>query len=243
MDADDTSKLSLADRLRIAGHVAPHARGATPKRAKPIKVVSGDPLSATRLTDLPARDVTHEELEEKLLVRAGIELDVEPDSSLCVVCRKAATELSAKYARLRGHNAYCAEHLQTATKRRKPPLPCTICREPSTVQSSRNARSHGTAAYCAAHARHQGRRSKPLPHCSVEACGRLSTRASAKNVRKRGGSPYCEKHKGGANARKLIPPCAVRDCPNFATMESAKSARNRGTLPYCKDHPRGKGST
>lgn len=216
------TEFSRAERLRIAGRIAPIVRDAAYKgRSRVIKVVGRDGAII--------RTIDSAELNAKLRERAGIEFDTisprlatrlaciwcqsvfsaEPNRRAgrvrricpecldmpCATCGIGVGADRSRDAHRRGHRPYCDEH---RPNRPVPPLPCAICGADTTANVSRKALKRGGNAYCADHAHSRasdrGRARKERAKCSI--CGATTT-ASASSKAKSGLKAYCSKHKWG----------------------------------------------
>lgn len=203
--------LSKAERLVIAGAIAPTLREGLPKRR--VKVVAKDGSIL--------REIDATELVQRVLEHAKIELDVEPDPSRCATCNAPAEVRSARDARKRGTKAYCNSHKKT--RREKPLLPCSVCG--ITTAKRATVRYAKRPVFCEEHKGGTRRKRSRLP-CSV--CGNPATSNSTGWAVRNGGKAFCEDHKKGSR------PVQCSLCGKPATKRSSGNANRLGFRPYCE---------
>lgn len=192
-DSDERAGLCKAERLAIAGAVAPLLRRDADRLARRlVKVYRQEDGEVVRETTLL-------EATRGILRTKEIEFDVVPDPERCVICRKLGTYSSIQNSKTRGTRVYCKDHNGRQHKKARGRELCFVCGKPATAQSSRRARSRMQNAYCEAHLGTRASLKRPILPCVV--CGKASTLRSSEAARRDGrGKAYCARHKGGPRA-------------------------------------------
>jgi len=247
------SRLSVAEKLRIAGASAPALR-----RTERVRIVN--------LVDSNGRvvgQVDHVTVAKKLHERIGIEFDVDPSdrrekvrkckcgnvfvlppkrdwkdhagrlptrcvecrNAVCRVCGAEATEASRKNGTRK--TAVCAAHVSTGPSCQKPVPPCVMCGAPAhSPAKARFAASKGRPVYCE---EHRGGPATALTPKTCEVCGKSLSVQTAR---------FCNEHKY-EQRRKPRLPCSVCGAPS--TQSASARTRIGRSLPYCEEHKGGTG--
>lgn len=218
------------NKRAVAAFAAPRARDA---RSRLIKVVD----SAGNVV----REISSGKLAEKILERAGIELDVVSGQrkrlvscQLCGCPHLVSPAISIRAAAAKRCSDCLGERQRVCAGRDGP---CPAMRRPSSSAfDPKNIKARDGGPW-----RCKSCAQRRLQISVCHDCGEPATMASSARSRGRGTRAYCAMHTrtnhGRGGGRQASVQCCM--CHEAATISSAKNHIYSGVRPYCSKHKRG----
>lgn len=222
---------SKAERLALAGRLAPALRQASKKR---VKVYSRKRFDETG--EIVVKDETTVGVVQEAAAKAAeLEIDVLHPEEWCSgypVCRKKTPRWALSPSRVakRGGNGWTCTKCQ-GKRRRVERAKCAKCGARVSIDATRRAAlANRKVVYCNAH-RGEHRRASPEGWCAT--CGKKVSRGNSVERRLRNGEPvYCRKHYAKSLTRAR---CEI--CQKVLSRASSRKSRVCDDYsPRCKKH-------